>query len=186
MSELYQRRSSDHRNAKHWWQRAYWRTSDFADRNPLAAWVLLVISVAAGFFMVQANIDQVNKERQARFVAQTSVNAYFCGQNNEQDRILARLVEVSLNGGNFGDDIDPATLTPFDLEVLATIAKVQSAGGKEADELQRVFKRKLAALKDKAKCRELALELARAVGADPKTVESIEIIDLGPRIQEVP
>lgn len=114
------------------------------------AFVALIILGATGFFKIQNNVDAIQQERIARVDATSGIIRLFCDTNNEQDTTLAKLVEVSLNGGTFGEGLDPAKLTQFDIAVLTSIAKVQRM---TRDTTQiKVFRRELARLQDELPC----------------------------------
>lgn len=73
-------------------------------------------------------IDQITAERSTRINTVAQILDQGCSTDNGQDKLLAKLIAASLSQtGGFGEGIDPSTLTPFDLQVLATIAKVTAA-----------------------------------------------------------
>jgi hypothetical protein len=137
--------------------RRLWGTVNTWVRHyPLPAYLVLCIGIALAFGGVDASIDKINDERDARVQVSSEINRYVCRENNKQDRILASLVEASLqgNGKSFGSEIDPSELTRFDRSVLLTIAKVQ-AGSSDSERLQRVFRRALAELQAETPCNAL-------------------------------
>lgn len=100
----------------------------------------------------QDAIDTANAERAARSATVAQVIDFGCSTDNGQDRLLAKLVAASIDPqqGAFGDGVDPNTLTPFDLQVLATIAKVSAA--QPTNPLTRKFKHVLKKLRDLTDC----------------------------------
>jgi septal ring factor EnvC (AmiA/AmiB activator) len=96
---------------------------------------------------------QLRLERSVRSKVQAEINRYVCSENNKQDRILAGLIEVSVNGSSsFGSGIDPAELSRFDIEVLETIDKVQKLSQGQPDRLKRVFAKALRQLRAETPC----------------------------------
>lgn len=93
----------------------------------LLAALVVVFAVSAGTTVYL--LHKSNAERNARVQTVSQILQSGCATDNGQDKLLARLVAASLSqqGGSFGEGIDPSTLTPFDLQVLATIAKVSAA-----------------------------------------------------------
>lgn len=134
---------------------AVWRRfNEWVRDYPLPAYIALVIAVAFSFWQVQVATEAATDERDARIKVGAEVQHYICAQNNRQDRILADLVESSLQGGggNFGDGLDPTILTDFDLRVLGVIAKVQTATEQGGSGYRLIFKRALAELRSEAPC----------------------------------
>lgn len=147
-------------------------------------WLILVNSIAVGVALILSPIlySIFVKQRDNAQNNQASVNAFFCSENNRQDRTLGRLLSVAGGDGQtFGADVDPATLTPFDLRVLRSIAKVQQTDP-QGDKVRSAFREEQARLQDDTPCHALALRVAEATGADP---DSIEIIRLAPEIRQL-
>lgn len=117
------------------------------------AFLSLIALAALGFWQQGRTLDRIEQERTDRTESVTGIIEEFCGTNNKQDRTLARLVEVSLGGGGFGEEVDPDSLTPFDLRVLTTISTVQAMT--KDSQLERVFERELKDLQDDTSCRAL-------------------------------
>jgi hypothetical protein len=123
------------------------------NRLPRIRWwegllTLAVIVIAVGGALLFARIED---ERAARAASITGIIDLFCSDNNAQDRTLAHLVEVSLSGdASFGAGLDPNALTPFDIQVLTSIGKVQELT--EDNSMQRVFRQELANLQDEDNC----------------------------------
>lgn len=102
---------------------------------------------------IVATQGEVRHEREVRAKVQAEINRYVCNENNKQDRILAGLIEVSVSGtSSFGANIDRSALSPFDLEVLRTIAKVQKLTEGQPDKLKAVFNRALQQLQAETPC----------------------------------
>lgn len=97
-------------------------------------------------------IERINEERVQRLRVQAAFNTFVCGENQEQDDILATLVEASLASQTFGAGLDLSSLSEFELGVLAAIAKIQRLAEEEQAGLQRVFRQALADLRDEADC----------------------------------
>lgn len=151
--------------------------SEFAKwrRRAVFGFVLLLVGVS---WAVKRNYDaitQINAERTARTSAASSINAFVCQRDNSQDKTLAKLVAVSLQGGI--GSVDTSTLDHFDLKVLGTFAKLQ--GGAQAQHQREVFTRELARLRMVTNCHALALELVTAAGGDPS---SVKITNLAPLV----
>lgn len=143
------------------------RLNGFLLRNPLGAYVILVLAIVFALYRIEGSIDDINTEREQRklVVAQQVENT--CTDNNEQDSTLAKLVAVSVQGqtAGFGSGIDPTLLTPFDVQVLTSIAKVQELSQQDNDELEQVFAKTLADLRAKRDCEEIVAAYLK--GEDP-------------------
>lgn len=97
--------------------------------------------------------EQLQTERLVRSRVQGEINRYVCTENNNQDRILAGLIEVSVGGSAaFGKGIDRSLLSPFDREVLSSITKVQRLTEGQGDELKSAFRRALRELQAETPC----------------------------------
>lgn len=113
---------------------------------------LLVILLAVGLVIV-------GDEREARVDTAATVIALGCETDNSQDETLAALVEISLDPGAaaFGANIDASKLTPFDMKVITSIARVQQLTQEAPPTKQEeVFTRQLAELNDLQPCAALA------------------------------
>ena len=113
---------------------------------------LLVFLVGLGFYLN-------DKQRDERIDANATIIESSCLTNNEQDEILAPLVRVSIDPGSstFGSNIDPADLTTFDKQVIASIAKVQMLAAEgEPTEQELVFRRQWRRLEEETPCADLA------------------------------
>lgn len=148
-------------------------------------WIILLNSIAVGVALILSPILYsmfVNQRDNARD-NQASVNAFFCSENNRQDRTLGRLLEVAAGDGEqtFGAGIDPAKLSPFDVRVLRSIAKVQQSDPR-GETVRSAFHAEQERLQNDTPCHALALRVAEATGADP---DSIEIIRLAPEIRQL-
>jgi hypothetical protein len=84
---------------------------------------LVAMAVAGTLFLAAVVLFLVtaDKERQTRIETVSGVIELFCDINNEQDSTLASLVDVSASGASFGAGVDPAKLTDFDREVIASL-----------------------------------------------------------------
>jgi hypothetical protein len=114
--------------------------------------VLAVIVIAGVANDASDAIDTAEGERAARSTSVTGVIDLFCDINNAQDSTLAGLLNAS-NGAEFGDGIDPNTLTPFDIQVLASIARVQALSEDAAP--QDLIDTTLAELEDLTPCQKI-------------------------------
>jgi hypothetical protein len=76
----------------------------------------------------------------------------------ENQGTLAKLVEVSVSSqATFGEGLPPDALTPFDVRVLSSIAKVQKlAAADDSSEQARVFAKALDDLTDNDACSDIA------------------------------
>ena len=145
----------------------------------VALQLFLVVVGALGFYKIETQQDDtdkiarstaatqqhLNKERKARSKVQAEINRYVCVENNKQDRVLASLIVASTGdgAGAFGEGIDPDDLTPFDVEVLKSIAKVQAlseaSGGADFRE---AFERALRQLRRETPCSALVAAFTEA------------------------
>lgn len=116
------------------------------------AFVSIVLTGAAGFFVVDNTIDTIEAERAARAESVSGIIDLFCSTNNAQDAALASLVDVSLNGqDSFGKGVED--LSAFATAVVTAIREVQA---KSADPvLTEVFEEVLADLKEPTRCGQL-------------------------------
>lgn len=95
-------------------------------------------------------------ERRVRSQVQGEINRYVCSENNNQDQVLAGLIEVSLGGqSSFGDGIDRSRLSPFDLAVVSSINKVQKLSEGKSNQLTAAFEKALEELREKTPCAEI-------------------------------
>lgn len=103
---------------------------------------------------IVATQNQLTRERAVRSRVQAEINRYVCTENNKQDRVLAGLIEVSIGGGRniFGAGLNPALLSPFDREVVRSIAKVQRLTEGDPGQLKEVFERALHQLQAETPC----------------------------------
>lgn len=62
------------------------------------AFVAVLVVGAVGFWQIDNAVDSINTERSNRALVQTEINRYVCNENNKQDRILAKLIAVSIAG----------------------------------------------------------------------------------------
>lgn len=121
----------------------------------LAAIVVAVIALGNVATDASNAVETAEAERDQRSASVSGVISLFCDINNEQDRLLADLVAASIGSGedsSFGAGLDPATLTEFDLAVLASIAKVQMQTADTNGTLPAVFQKKLKQLQDLTPC----------------------------------
>lgn len=119
-------------------------------------WPILAAVVLSAAALVLAPIlfAKLTAERNARQQVVAQQIDFNCSTNNGQDKLLARLVAASIGPqGTFGEDLDPSTLTPFDLQVLATIAKITAASTDTP--LTHRFQQVLAKLRDLTDCQAL-------------------------------
>lgn len=139
---------------------------------------LLVLTSMYGAFIdaprqraeIRESIAKIEDERTDRIDSASATILLGCLTDNGQDKLLAKLVEVSLAGGTFGANIDPSQLTPFQLDVISAIAAVQQiAADAPPTKQERVFAKKLAELKDLMPCDEI-VEAYRA--GDPVSIPS--------------
>lgn len=144
-------------------------------------WLILINSIAVGIALVLSPIlySVFVHNRDTARDNQASVNAFFCSENNRQDRALGRLLSAADQKG-FGVGIKQSTLTDFDRRVLGTIAKVQQTDPNNKH-VRTVLRNTQARLQNDTPCRQLAIRVASATGADP---DSIEIVRIGPAIRE--
>jgi hypothetical protein len=144
-------------------------------------WLILVNSIAVGIALLLSPVLYavfVHNRDEARD-NQASVNAFFCSENNRQDRALGRLLAAADTQGGFGAGVDRSRLTQFDRQVLSTIAKVQQVSPQNKS-VRKAFRNEQVRLQKDTPCRRLALKVATATGSDP---DSIEIIRIGPEIR---
>jgi hypothetical protein len=122
-------------------------------RRDLILWgSLLIMLFGVGLLMLE-------RERTDREQAGSTIILHDCEINNNQDEILASLLEITLDprANSFGANIDPADLTPFELQVAAAIRRVRVLAAKAPPTVQqRVFQRRLNELHRLVDCRELA------------------------------
>lgn len=144
----------------------YRRVSDFLGHNPVVPFVLVVLLAAFALYKVEGVADDakatadataaavvtIEAERSQRIEVVGQIIKFTCEDNNSQDDTLAALVAVSLSGSGFTEGIDRSRLTPFDLQVLTTLAKIQRLSQGANSHLNRVFERKLRALRDLREC----------------------------------
>jgi len=136
-----------------------WASQWYYERRGWIAFAIVVLFAGVGLLRVEtlanqaqqtaddtsAAFAQVKQERSDRIDALSSINAFFCQQNNKQDRILGQLVGVAL-----------ATYPP-----PQTQEQVRGL---------RVFRDIYQRLGDSTNCRKLALALAKISGTDPNDV----------------
>lgn len=102
--------------------------------------------------------QRLQHERVLRSKVQSEINRYVCNENNKQDRILAGLVQVALGGqSTFGEGIDRSQLTHFDMEVVATIAKIQRLGETSSSQggFRKAYEQALHQLQEETPCKTL-------------------------------
>lgn len=102
----------------------------------------------------QGAVDAINGETDARRAAFSETIDTFCDENNRQDRLLAQVLSVAVNETPpFGAGINPDNLSPFDLRVIATIARIQnlSVSGPPSP-LQTKLEEQIRELKDLTPC----------------------------------
>lgn len=138
--------------------------------------VLLNVATDASTAATDASnaVAVAERERSERADSVAGVIELFCDIDNVQDTTLADLVEVSIGSGDssFGEGIDLSALSEFDLAVLASIAKVQELQATIEGGLSKVFREKLAELRDLTPCgRIVALFLA---AEDVPTLDELE------------
>lgn len=123
------------------------------------AWCALTIGVT--FASVQSyyaaktaqdGVNKINAERTDRVTAQSSVNTFFCHENNRQDLVLGKLLQISLRSA-----LPDSELTD-----------------EKRAQLQ-AFRRATKDLVSPTDCRELARQLARATGVDPDDIVVVPI-----------
>lgn len=138
--------------------RLLWRINVWLDIHPLAAYCFIVLGLAFALWRVEQNFNATEHERDARAQVATGIIYSGCTSDNQQDKLLAQLVTVSLSPPKFGEGIPPAKLTDFDQQVLAAIDRVQTLTAQltsqdegQADQ-QHVFEIKLAELNDLRPC----------------------------------
>lgn len=105
---------------------------------------------------ISETVERLDDEREARVDSAAAIILLGCVTDNNQDRLLANLVEVSLSGSTFGGGIDPADLTPYQLEVVTAIAAVQEAAARAPEtEQAKVFEQALEDLQSRVPCRRI-------------------------------
>lgn len=125
---------------------------EFALRAMLGAYLIIFGIVVA----MAVALHRFENERAERSESVAGHIALTCETDNDQDRLLAKLVRVSLEGGTFGANIDPSDLTPADVAVLGSIAKVQAlAAEAPPTQQQRVFESELENLDRLTPCQAL-------------------------------
>lgn len=119
--------------------------------------------------------DQLKRERLVRSRVQGEINRYVCNENNKQDRLLAGLIEVSIGGqSSFGAGIDSSSLSPFDLEVIRSIGKVQRLSETNPNQLKSAFQRALRQLQAETPCGAVVTAfLAASTTDDLKAIRTI-------------
>lgn len=145
-------------------KKGYRRLSRWADKNPLAAYVLLILTFSFALWQIGQAVEDINTERSARSEVVAGVINQFCEDNNGQDDTLAALVAASLkqSGGGFGEGVDTSQLTAFDVQVIASIQRIQAASGQKANMLTDIFQKKLEALRKRQDCEELVQSFVTA------------------------
>lgn len=104
---------------------------------------------------IQQTQKQLDKERVVRSKVQAQINHYVCSENNQQDRLLAGLIQVSIGGSStFGQGIDQTQLSVFQREVLEAVGRIQelSESAGQGDEFKSVFQRALEELRSETPC----------------------------------
>jgi hypothetical protein len=147
----------------------------------IALQVFLLVVVTLGALKLESRQDdleetqaeitktqsQLAHERFVRSKVQSEINRYVCSENNKQDRILAGLIEVSIGGqSSFGAGIDTSSLSPFDLEVIRAIAKVQRLSEGEGSQLKVAFEEALHQLQKQTPCGEVVQAFLAASTTD--------------------
>ena len=140
---------------------------------------------AAGYGIHKANqaaedakaaTEQTENEREQRISAFSQTIDTFCDTNNRQDRVLAGLLQQSLNVQPFGSGIDETLLTRFQLRVVSAIAAIQHASeaGPPTD-LENAFNLQIRKLKDRTPCQLLVqLYLSGQPIPGPRDLKMIE------------
>lgn len=132
----------------------------WSDHRGFIAWIVLVLVI--GISQIQLYVlnnethdavGQVENERSSRINALNSVNVFFCQANNQQDRILGKLLAITLEGAPPADQ-------------LTEEQRVQL----------RAFRRAERNLNEPTDCKELALKLADALGIPREDVRISPII----------
>lgn len=155
----------------------------------IALQLFLLVVVTVGAFKLesrqndlsdaQADIvrtqNQLTRERLVRSKVQAEINRYVCSENNKQDRILAGLIEVSIGGeSSFGSGIDKSNLSPFDLEVIRSIGKIQRLSEGGSDKLKVAFQKALEQLQEETPCHAVVKAfLAASTTDDLKAIRKI-------------
>lgn len=155
----------------------------------IALQLFLLVVVCLGAFQLENRQDELaqtqdeiattqtrlKRERIVRSRVQGEINRYVCSENNKQDRVLAGLIEVSIGGrSSFGDGLKPGALSPFDIQVVRTIAKVQRLTEGSPDKLKVVFERALHQLQTETPCGAVVKAfLAASTTDDLKAIRAI-------------
>jgi hypothetical protein len=123
----------------------------------IALGIFFVCSVIV-VWQIVSYLDDIQDERQARSESISGIIELNCTTNNQQDALLAQLVEASLNQQGFAVGVQ-VNLTAFDRNVIQTVRKVQKAESKSAEDtptaLESVFDDALEDLKDTESCDQL-------------------------------
>lgn len=137
-------------------------------KNVITGLGILVIALGGGVIVIgniakeaseaAENAEQAvaaaESERLARVSTVSDVINVLCLTNNSQDLTLGDLVAVSIAPEDaFGSTIDPNDLDTFDLQVLASIARIQEIQGESP--LVETFRETLRDLQDLTPCKEL-------------------------------
>lgn len=155
----------------------------------IALQLFLLVVVCLGAYQLESRQDELGeaqdeiaktqtrltRERVVRARVQGEINRYVCTENNKQDRVLAGLIEVSIGGrSSFGEGIQPGSLSPFDIEVVRSIAKVQRLTEGNPDQLKTVFERALRQLQAETPCGTVVRAfLAASTTDDLKAIRTI-------------